>query len=546
MKESNLRILIPLMTIAMLGLIVIQLYLIVTQYKLEEERFNRTVNDALLRVSASLEKEEAAKTLLKKMSEPPVENVVFVRSRIPKEKIKILKSDSAKNFAFYQMATEGKGSQVQIHIEYRDSAKSKNRGIQFFGYDSVINNIDKKDVKRIRVNTSGKSSLSSSKIIFNAPNDSSFYKKDILIQNVVSELVYVESNKKIEDRVSKSRIEKMLLKEFKNSGIKGNFNFGIKKKSDTKFAILSDGKDTLNLIKSSLQTNLFPSEMLGEKYSIAVVFPDKQKSILASLTGMLALLALFISVIIAVFYKTVQMFIKQKKITEIKNDLINNITHEFKTPISTISLACEALNEPSLSSAEGSVNRYSKIINDENERLRMMVDTLLNTAAMEKSEFKLRIEKVDFSEIVNDAIVKFDEVVKQKQGEIKVSNKIEDPFMDGDKFHLANFIGNLIDNAIKYNNLPPIILASLEDDADNIYFNITDNGIGIPKEHLRTIFDSFFRVQTGNIQDVRGNGIGLSYTKKIIEAHKGTIDVSSEIGNGTTFKVILRKHNYEQ
>jgi two-component system phosphate regulon sensor histidine kinase PhoR len=301
--------------------------------------------------------------------------------------------------------------------------------------------------------------------------------------------------------------------------------------------LLKKGTDASDLNKSKYRTLLFPEEVFSGINELRVYFPNKNRLILGSLVGMLTLSIGFILLIVGVFLKAVQMFIRQKKITDVKNDLINNITHEFKTPISTISLACEALNEPALSSEKQSVARYSKIIKEENERLQLMVDTLLNTASMERDEITIEKKEVDLKEIAVTAASKFDEAVKQREGFITIDASDSNYIVIGDKFHLSNVTSNLIDNAIKFNEKTPEVNINLTANEQNIFLTITDNGIGVPKESLTKIFETFYRVQSGNIQNVRGNGIGLSYAKKIVELHGGTITVESQINVGSSFKI---------
>ena len=223
--------------------------------------------------------------------------------------------------------------------------------------------------------------------------------------------------------------------------------------------------------------------------------------------------------------------------------MINNITHEFKTPISTISIACEALNEPGLTKDTASVGKYSSIIKEENERLRMMVENILASAAFEVSpqngngSLHLSKENISLDEIINKALGKFEEALKQKNGEILFEGIPSGIIINADKFHFTNIISNLIDNAIKYNEQKPEIKVSVFRDSDSAIINIRDNGIGIAKENLDKIFDTFYRVPTGNIHNVRGNGIGLSYVKKIVVEHGGSISVKSALGKGSTFEI---------
>ena len=253
---------------------------------------------------------------------------------------------------------------------------------------------------------------------------------------------------------------------------------------------------------------------------------------------MLILSLIFVGIIVAVYIKTLKMFLDQKKITEVKNDLINNITHEFKTPISSIALATEALIEPQLRDQQGSIKKYSDIIAEENERLTKLVENLLNTAAFERSEIDLKKEKVNVSEILSSIVSK----AKSVSDNINIS--VNDTtsgqvIIKADVFHLSNILSNLIDNAVKYSEEIIDISIKVKKNGDGIEISISDKGIGISKNNQQKIFETFYRVPTGNIHNVKGNGIGLSYVKKLVEAHNGWIKLSSELGEGSTFTIYL-------
>jgi two-component system phosphate regulon sensor histidine kinase PhoR len=231
------------------------------------------------------------------------------------------------------------------------------------------------------------------------------------------------------------------------------------------------------------------------------------------------------------------MLIRQKKITEIKNDLINNITHEFKTPLSTISLACEALNEPQLLNNSNSIGRYSKIIDSENSRLRSLVENLLNAASLEKGEINLDIQNVDVHDIISDVVNQFELQLENQNGYFKLEMAAEKSNINADPFHLSIIFNNIIDNALKYNERDPQIIISTVNSTEGIIISFSDNGIGIKKSEFKNIFETFYRVPTGNIQNVQGSGMGLHHVKKLTEANGGTVSVTSVLNEGTIFKV---------
>ena len=522
MKEKKLKIIIVLMTLAVLGLVVVQVYWLVNLIKVESEKFDHTVMNSMARVANKLEKEEAAKTVLKKITlketkEPGIKKRITVSSG----NFNFFVKDSLAGTHFVHMINDDE----DLKWEYKVDTSSR------------------KNTTHVRVfrmpGAPPPDRLHAPGIFIQEKIDTIVRSKKKLVQNVVTEMMEYKSHLPIEKRIKNESLNKLLTDEFANRGIDGDFFFAVRKLEKDSLTLVKSGSDVKELKKSDYRTLLFPEEIFASPNELVVYFPNKNRYILGSLIGMLSLSIIFIFTIVGVFYKTVQMFIRQKKITEVKNDLINNITHEFKTPIATISLACEALNEPLLSSERQSVSRYSKIIKEENDRLQLMVDTLLNTAAMERDELKIRNDKVNLTLIISSAINKFEEVLKQKEGSILFEKENEDYFITGDKFHLMNVFCNLIDNAVKYNTDKPEIKISMSSTSDQATISITDNGIGIPAESLDKIFETFYRVQSGNIQNFRGNGIGLSYSKKIIELHKGTISVSSKTGIGSTFIITL-------
>ncbi len=215
------------------------------------------------------------------------------------------------------------------------------------------------------------------------------------------------------------------------------------------------------------------------------------------------------------------------------------MTHEFKTPISTISLASEMLNDDSVTKTPEKQQRFVKMIRDENKRLSILVESILQTSILDKGEFKLKRSDVDVHEIINNAIHSTQLLIDQKTGTLTVNLNAMQHIINADKVHLTNIIFNLIDNAIKYTIEKPHIILTTTDTKNGIEISVKDNGIGISKENQRKIFDKFFRVPTGNIHNVKGFGLGLSYVLAVVQKHFGTINVNSDIGKGSTFKIVM-------
>jgi two-component system phosphate regulon sensor histidine kinase PhoR len=247
-----------------------------------------------------------------------------------------------------------------------------------------------------------------------------------------------------------------------------------------------------------------------------------------------------IAILILVFFIfTINVIVKQKRLSEIKNDFINNMTHELKTPISTIGLSAEMLMRPTNLDDINKIQRYASIIYKENKRLENQVEKVLNVAKLDREQVVLKIEKIDVHEILKDVKENFDFSQEIKGGKIKLETEAENHNISGDLVHITNVFFNLIDNATKYCDKEPNIAIKTKSDKKFFQVEITDNGVGITKENIDQIFEKFYRVPTGNVHDVKGFGLGLYYVKIIIEVHKGKIEVSSTPNQGTTFRCYL-------
>ncbi|MBT33341.1 MAG: hypothetical protein CMO01_27075 [Thalassobius sp.] len=259
---------------------------------------------------------------------------------------------------------------------------------------------------------------------------------------------------------------------------------------------------------------------------------------------LLASSVVFISLIIYGFAFAIYTILKQKKISEITNDFISNMTHELKTPISTVSLACEALMDPDIRALPNQSTRYLGIIKEENERLSTQVEKVLQIARLDRGDFKLNIEKINLHEAIQQAIKNIHLQIETRDGEIITNLNAKQPVIEADQVHLINIINNLLDNANKYSFEKPTITINTKDIEGGIQLTIRDKGQGIAKEMLNKIFDKFYRVPTGNLHDVKGFGLGLSYVKTMVNAHGGEISVKSELKKGSSFTIIL-PHKHE-
>lgn len=339
--------------------------------------------------------------------------------------------------------------------------------------------------------------------------------------------------------ITEPQLDSLILLELNIRGIDTRFEFGIYNPERDLFLLEKDPGLRKSLIEKGSAARLFVSDIYTSPEYLLLYFPHEKQFLLTELWGMLLISIILIIVIVYSFTYTITTIFHQKKLSEMKNDFINNMTHEFKTPISTISLACEALSDRDIVRSPEFTENYINIILEENKRLATMAEKILQTAVIEKGQLKMKRERIDLHEVITDVIKNIRIQVEIKDGVIRKQCKAANPVLMGDKVHLTNLVYNLLDNANKYSPRKPVITVRTENISNGILLTIEDHGIGISKEEQKKIFDKLYRVPTGNIQDVRGFGLGLSYVKAIVEEHHGRISLESEINKGTTFKVFL-------
>ena len=362
-----------------------------------------------------------------------------------------------------------------------------------------------------------------------------------LLDEVVYNMLYQASEKPLSHRVNFRKLHQDLKAELESNGIDLPYHvrvLGADGKEIYRCAEYREGDDN-NAYKELLFKNDPPNRM----GVLEISFPAAtlNKYIYNSVKFMIPS-TILIMVLLVTFFITVYLFIRQKKVSEIKNDFINNMTHEFKTPISTISLAAQMLQDPSVAKSPSMFGKLSGVITSETKRLRFQVDKVLQMSMFENSDnASLKMKELDANELINGVINTFAVKVEQGGGKIISNLEAEDPFVYVDEMHFTNVVFNLMDNAVKYKRQDEPLLLNIHtwNSNDNFMLSIQDNGIGISKDNLKKIFDKFYRVQTGNIHDVKGFGLGLAYVKQIIQAHRGSIRAESEMGIGTNFIIVL-------
>ncbi|MEO5572305.1 MAG: HAMP domain-containing sensor histidine kinase [Bacteroidia bacterium] len=272
---------------------------------------------------------------------------------------------------------------------------------------------------------------------------------------------------------------------------------------------------------------------------LKLVFPDKKQFIVAEMGTPFITSIFLILVVLVLSWRTILSLLKEKKISEHTTDFLNNMTHEFKTPLTNIALAGKLIVKDTNINQEDKIKYYSGIILEENEKLRIQVEQVLSMTALERGEIPLQKIELDFHQLIHDSLKCISIQIENKKGNVKLKLAADKFVVMGDKTHLTNALCNLIDNAIKYSKEKPELSVQTSNNGQNLIVLVSDKGIGIEKEYQKKVFDKFFRVPTGNVHDVKGFGLGLVYIKKIVELHGGTIVLNSEKGEGTTFTIAL-------
>jgi two-component system phosphate regulon sensor histidine kinase PhoR len=281
------------------------------------------------------------------------------------------------------------------------------------------------------------------------------------------------------------------------------------------------------------------AENLTADEVLIIIVPTIRNIVFKEMRPRIAISILFTLIIFTAFFLTIYTMLRQKKMSEIKNDFINNMTHEFKTPIATISLAVDALRNQKVMDDKQKMGFFSDIIKEENQRMNRQVETILKSALMDRQEVDLNLKPLHVHQVVQDVADNFILRMQEKQGALELNLEAADDLIEADEVHFSNLINNLMDNAVKYSkeNVPPKVVLTTTSNAKKIFIKIEDNGIGMNRETLKRIFEKFYRAHTGNVHNVKGFGLGLSYVEDIVEAHGGAIKADSTLGKGSCFTI---------
>jgi two-component system phosphate regulon sensor histidine kinase PhoR len=359
-----------------------------------------------------------------------------------------------------------------------------------------------------------------------------------LVNNVLSRMLSFKPE--IEDIINPENFKALVRKALLNKGIDMDFEYAVTKPNN--LLVFKSGNFNPDADADYYRVQLTPDDLFASTDYLTIYFPAKRNFIFKSL-GYMAISSIMLTVIIVLsFAVTIYIIIRQKRLSEIRTDFVNNMTHELKTPISTIYLASQMLGDKTIPATSKNIDNLSSVIIEESRRLGYQVEKVLQTALFKEGKLKLKLRETDIHELIQGVINNFSIQIKQKNGIIIPSLHAENKILNIDAVHITNVLSNLIDNAIKYCTRDPEIYVETQDHKEYLLISVRDNGIGIGKNDQKRIFDKFFRVSTGNVHPVKGFGLGLSYVKKIVDEHKGYINIESELYEGTTFRIYLPLH----
>ena len=519
MGKKIFVLIVGLMSISLIGIIAVQLYWINNTIESKKEQFKNDVQKTLVRVSERINEREKAE--FEKQIDGLIDNIGLATNA------------QIKNYFFQQIDTS-----TRQRITFGGTFLEKNFKLptDFLDNDTII-------LKRV----SGKQDFFQTRLIKGVDNifsteDQKRYTftkryKDMEKPYFSRALEAYKKTKPLHQRVRNRELNTTIKEELLKRNINLDFKYGVYSK-DGLATKLKSGYYTINK-KESYRYPFFLNPNGTIEYELYITFPTKNKHILSGISNILILSLFFILIIIIAFSSSLYQLIRQKKISEIKTDFINNMTHEFKTPIATINLALDSIKNPKIIDDNNKVLRYIQMIRDENKRMHSQVENVLRISSLEKNQIDIKKEAIDMHDVIDDAISRISLLIADSQSSLDVHLEAKTTEIIGNQFHLTNVVVNILENALKYSNGLPKIDVFTHSTNKFFIFKIKDTGIGMSKSVQKQVFNKFYREQKGNIHNVKGHGLGLAYVKQIIDKHYGEVMVESEKGIGSIFTVKL-------
>ena len=521
MYIKNISRVVILIIIAVAGLVTIQLYWINSAIDIKEEHFAQDVNEALNRVVYYLQKKNTAAKISKRLNlQRQSSRSVLLDTNLLGNKSQF---DNLFRLNVYEETVSDSGGVIIKKTRNKtysnDSLFSKD-----FGFGLSINKTDK---------------FSSAEVDSVNNTLSWFVQQKNLVNDIFDELVSVNIYSDASWKIDTLELDSILNMELREQGVKAKYEFGILNAYKNAFLFAPKLSERENILNSRFQINLSPDNIYIQPKYLSVYFPDEKNYILKTMWLILLGSALLLIIIVFSFSYTLITIYRQRKLSEVKNDFINNMTHELKTPISTISLACDVMSDEVVQKDSVKIDRYVKMIQTENKRLSTLVENVLQSALIEQGNFNLNIEKIDVHSIIQQSVKNISLQVEKRQGEIVLELNSPKFIVNADRMHLTNIFYNLIDNALKYTEQKPLIKIASQLQGGVLTISISDNGIGISKENQKRVFEKLYRVSTGNVHNVKGFGLGLNYVKAVVDKHGASIRLKSESGVGSTFSIVF-------
>ena len=564
------------MGISILGIIAVQLVWMNNAIKVKNEIFNRSVQEAMHQTVNRLEdlhnfgvvngmvfKDDSLHWFNEEENdfdfefddhfewEEKYDSIRFIhRSELPKKPVKIIREYApGNNEAIIELKIEDESDAPDVaqSIRYSFSTDSKNKHVilasENFGANGII--VIKKDT--LISDADSLYSFTSIQIdsVLTDLDEINVIRPDIskrvklkattlkrMANKVVTEVLTWDVH-----RIDEDLIYDVLKKELQNKNIPLDFEYGIKRDNSIHFP--KGISDSVAFINSNFQAELYPNDIFEKNIKLAVSFPERGSFIYRSLNWLLIASFLFSTFILVTFGLSIFYILRQKKISEMKSDFINNMTHEFKTPIATISVATDSITNDKVVGDPERIKYFAGMIKKENTRMNRQVEDILTIARLDRKDFEFTWEAIDVHELVNDAVQGIALQVEKRGGTIELNMDAANSMITTDRMHCTNVVYNLIDNANKYSADAPNIKIVTTNQAKGILISVQDKGIGMSKTVQAKIFERFYRQTSGNIHNVKGFGLGLSYVKAVLEANRGTISVQSELEKGSKFDVFL-------
>lgn len=527
MKKSFITTIIALLTLSLIGIVVLQGLWINNAWQTKQEDFDRSVSDALNNVVQLVERREAVSFISHRYELHPTQDFYYQQSSA----IRISSHGAGDSLFVFQ--------DILPFAQKPDLVHRKQSGKKEFGMSATP------DSNGIHYAVDDSKQVMMGEVTIDTLQNGSYEKRVSMKASQLNDIIYQmvaewsSVQVPIEQRLQPAELYEAIKVELTKKGINLPFQFAVVTGKNDSICRVKSTAFSSTMVPASFRADLFPNDIFLNPYQLLLHFNTIRPYFIKSLWWMLLLSAIFLLLIIATFSSAIYIILKQKKVSEIKTDFINNMTHELKTPIATISVAIDAINNPKILDNKERIRYYSRIISNENKRMNAHVENILQMALVDKENFELNEQLLDVHEIILRVVDPVRMQIGNRNGKLNLQLNADNAYVVADEIHLTNVIYNLIDNAIKYSPHDPDITIRTENGKGGVMISVEDKGIGMSADTQRKVFEKFYREENGNIHNVKGFGLGLAYVKAIVKKHGGGIKVKSEPGKGSQFEVYL-------